>query len=252
MRKPMRKKRFDEGGGVREGRNENIGDDVRARAMRFVESGGKREEPEEAPAPKRTAARSAAKRAEPMAPVGRGARSDAGGSPVYHYQSSKVNAAASDTKKTPTKEISVSREEFEKSPYSKPENLLGMTAALGGAGLGAYKAYKAYKAMQERKAANDVMRAAGARAAQKLNMARDAAAREAAAKEAAEREAADTARAAARAPRSLDEDNPKSVLGDFLNRGGAVKKMAFGGYVNSVSKRADGIATKGKTKGRYL
>jgi hypothetical protein len=33
-------------------------------------------------------------------------------------------------------------------------------------------------------------------------------------------------------------------------RGGAVKKMASGGSVSSASKRADGIATKGKTRGR--
>jgi hypothetical protein len=32
-------------------------------------------------------------------------------------------------------------------------------------------------------------------------------------------------------------------------KGGAVKKMASGG---SVSSRADGIATKGKTKGKML
>mgnify|MGYP003338991766 CR=1 FL=1 len=31
-----------------------------------------------------------------------------------------------------------------------------------------------------------------------------------------------------------------------------VKKMAKGGSVSSASKRADGIATKGKTKGRYI
>jgi len=32
----------------------------------------------------------------------------------------------------------------------------------------------------------------------------------------------------------------------------AVKKMASGGSVGSASKRADGIATKGKTKGRII
>ena len=33
-------------------------------------------------------------------------------------------------------------------------------------------------------------------------------------------------------------------------RGGVVKKMASGGMTSSASKRADGIATKGKTRGR--
>ena len=36
-------------------------------------------------------------------------------------------------------------------------------------------------------------------------------------------------------------------LGQFLKKGGAVKKMASGG---SASKRGDGIAQRGKTKGR--
>ena len=35
-------------------------------------------------------------------------------------------------------------------------------------------------------------------------------------------------------------------------KGGAVKKMAKGGSVSSASKRADGCATKGKTKGRII
>lgn len=36
-------------------------------------------------------------------------------------------------------------------------------------------------------------------------------------------------------------------LGQFMKKGGAVKKMASGG---SASKRGDGIAQRGKTKGR--
>ena len=37
-----------------------------------------------------------------------------------------------------------------------------------------------------------------------------------------------------------------------MKKGGAVKKMAKGGSVSSASKRADGCATKGKTKGRMI
>jgi len=37
-----------------------------------------------------------------------------------------------------------------------------------------------------------------------------------------------------------------------LKRGGKVKKMASGGSVSSASKRADGIATKGKTRGKMV
>jgi hypothetical protein len=40
-----------------------------------------------------------------------------------------------------------------------------------------------------------------------------------------------------------------------MKRGGRVKKMASGGMtskVSSASRRGDGIATKGKTKGRFV
>ena len=37
-----------------------------------------------------------------------------------------------------------------------------------------------------------------------------------------------------------------------MKKGGCVKKMKSGGSVGSASKRADGIATKGKTKGRMI
>lgn len=37
-----------------------------------------------------------------------------------------------------------------------------------------------------------------------------------------------------------------------MKKGGKVKKMKKGGTVSSASKRADGIAVKGKTKGRFV
>ena len=37
-----------------------------------------------------------------------------------------------------------------------------------------------------------------------------------------------------------------------FKHGGKVKKYASGGSVSSASKRADGCATKGKTKGRFV
>jgi hypothetical protein len=37
-----------------------------------------------------------------------------------------------------------------------------------------------------------------------------------------------------------------------MKKGGKVKKMAKGGSVASASRRADGMATKGKTKGRMV
>jgi hypothetical protein len=46
-------------------------------------------------------------------------------------------------------------------------------------------------------------------------------------------------------------DTEYDAMGNpIMRRGGAVKKYASGGSVGSASKRADGIAQRGKTKGR--
>jgi hypothetical protein len=37
-----------------------------------------------------------------------------------------------------------------------------------------------------------------------------------------------------------------------MKKGGSVKKMASGGKVSSASKRGDGCAIRGKTKGRMI
>jgi hypothetical protein len=37
-----------------------------------------------------------------------------------------------------------------------------------------------------------------------------------------------------------------------MKKGGTVNKMAKGGSTSSASKRADGCAIKGKTKGRFV
>ena len=49
-----------------------------------------------------------------------------------------------------------------------------------------------------------------------------------------------------RAPTKEELDN----VDIGMKKGGAVKKMAKGGSVSSASKRADGIAVKGKTRGK--
>jgi hypothetical protein len=47
------------------------------------------------------------------------------------------------------------------------------------------------------------------------------------------------------------ETDPRSLSGPF-KKGGMVKKMKSGGTVSSASKRADGCAVRGKTKGRMI
>ena len=52
--------------------------------------------------------------------------------------------------------------------------------------------------------------------------------------------------ASKRFERSSENDSPG------YKRGGSVKKYASGGSVSSASKRADGCATKGKTRGKFV
>ena len=47
-------------------------------------------------------------------------------------------------------------------------------------------------------------------------------------------------------PQQQPQEKPEQTM----KRGGKVKKMAKGG--STASKRADGCATKGKTKGRFV
>jgi hypothetical protein len=48
----------------------------------------------------------------------------------------------------------------------------------------------------------------------------------------------------------LDQSMSAGMAG--MKKGGAVKKKAKGGTVSSASKRGDGCAIKGKTKGRFV
>jgi hypothetical protein len=50
--------------------------------------------------------------------------------------------------------------------------------------------------------------------------------------------------------RQVQRERDQAMSRGNLRVGGAVKKMASGGMTSSASKRADGIATKGKTRGK--
>lgn len=47
-----------------------------------------------------------------------------------------------------------------------------------------------------------------------------------------------------------EDDKEEGVKKPGMKHGGAVKKMAKGGSVSSASKRADGCAQRGKTRGK--
>jgi len=66
------------------------------------------------------------------------------------------------------------------------------------------------------------------------------------------KKAANTAADQATIDRMANRKRPylKDEVGNDLKRGGAVKKMASGGSVSSASSRGDGIAQRGKTRGR--
>ena len=49
-----------------------------------------------------------------------------------------------------------------------------------------------------------------------------------------------------------DELDQMRMGSDFMRRGGKVKAHKSGGSVSSASKRADGIAIRGKTRGKYI
>ena len=67
-----------------------------------------------------------------------------------------------------------------------------------------------------------------------------------------ETDTADEKRRKAAKAAKADNVAPKAGVeaGEGMKRGGKVKKMAKGG--STASKRADGCATKGKTKGRFV
>lgn len=52
--------------------------------------------------------------------------------------------------------------------------------------------------------------------------------------------------------RITDVEETEDTMVPAMRRGGKVKKKAKGGSVSSASKRADGCAIKGKTKGRMV
>lgn len=71
-------------------------------------------------------------------------------------------------------------------------------------------------------------------------------------KQKAAKKAADTAASQAIIDRMSKRTKPYMTdeAGNNMKRGGAVKKMASGGKVSSASSRGDGIAQRGKTRGK--
>lgn len=258
----------------REGQNPNIDDDTRERARKFVESGGKKE----APSPMRKAApKPAAKAPTPPAPKpapkpaaersaapepARGpAQSDASVPRVFTDEERAERAAQP------------ARRSFASELGDNAAKALGAIGATTGAALGARQLMKRAATRKAASEADDMMaaanrraqdirgslgaddimaaaskRATGNRAFKRIEAEDDAAmAARRAAEEAAERKAA--MQAAKRGRASLLKPKDAEYGSGGFRMGGKVAKYAKGG---SVGGRGDGLAQRGKTKGRFV
>ena len=219
-------RRYADGGDIREGRNENIDDDTRARAMRFVQSGGKREEDEAAPAPKRMAPKRVTDTGDESARMAKRAPAP---------RNTDIPGEASYTPTPEAKRGRANDSEFMrnvKNTVNALPPMIGGPARAIGRGIGALGSAAA-RGMQAGKAEAEASRAAAA--AKRSGLAEKA------------REQVQAGRNARRAEemglRRDDMMAPEDLAGAAFKKGGKVSRAAG---------RADGIAKRGHTKGRML
>ena len=271
-----RPRKFADGGSIREEENENIGSDSRARAMEYLQ--GKRKSGEAAPSaepdkpapraanPAAPAAKPSPKPAAPAAPTAKDPsipEATYGGKPTP--KPGMMERAARSVFPNPS------------FPGKGPESSLpaiagvGAPAAARGAGrLAGGLASASKQGWEAGEAAKAAAReAAAARGAANRGKAaelvgRDRAARASARNRSESDEGMEAARMTAEGgmrrpasmpmrkrggPEDLDEIRMAGEGGPNFKRGGKVKKYAAGGSV-SASRRADGIAQRGKTRGK--
>lgn len=286
----MKRRKFADGGETTEmepssegGRFSKTDPDIYARARRFVESGGKKEEESKpvrkatsAPAPKATSApttkEAPAERASDTSKrfpseAKSASKDDDAKSVSERIKETRERARTSDTgtdtrsvnerifgTKTKVEEPSAKRAEIPTSSSgpeapastgkstSGPSNLdrilmaTGAGAGLTGAAALGRLAYNAKRATDAKRAAETTREAAKAFSAPRATEV---------AKDVTKRRFPEKMENVMLKPkkRTLAEE-----LGVEYKKGGTVKKYAEGGMVGSASRRADGIATKGKTK----
>jgi len=212
-------KRYDEGGGVREGQNSNIDNDTRARAMRWLEQ----QNSAEAEAPK-AEAKPARKQAMSKTDTG-----DEGDRLSRRYAAPKTDSIKG-TPYNPPKFDPNSGERVDSTELGR--NLSAAANAMGPGRLVTGLSLAARERMAEnaaQKAYN--ARAAARRAGEGLNATEAAAVKQ-----------------GMREKKTMNPmawmSGPKGMAENF-KKGGAVK-------ASSASRRGDGIASKGKTRGRMV
>jgi len=276
-----RPRKFADGGSIRDEENKNIGSDSRARALEYLQ--GKRKSGEAAPS---TKVDRPTPRAAPVArPAPRGVSADDEASSMRDYRATaaRANARPATPADIPTDaprpDIAASTRP-RASGNSLEDRVKQNLPALGGVGLpaaargagrlagGLASASKqGWEAGEASKAA--AREAAAARGAANRGKAaelvgRDRAARAAGRNRSESDEGMEAARMTAEGgvrrpasvpmrkrggPEDLDEIRMAGEGGPNFKRGGKVKKYAAGGSV-SASRRADGIAQRGKTRGK--
>lgn len=278
-------RRFDDGGGVREGRNENIGDDTRARAMAWVakqlaaeEAAAKEAErgvvatpvrepsvtrrPMPAPAPRVTADGIGI---PPVASTPRAPRAPATSAdlvlqiPGVSEQTSRNAFQGNRLGRQPSEAERLLYNSLNAMPGSAPGAIRRAGARAAQAQLAkqaeavrAIDAINTMRAMEKAKSPSQLLQspvsetalkaAARRRAYEKANKGRDEGSRFA---------EGDRSGKVSQRVRSAEEDVMAGEGGLNFRKGGKTKviKMAKGGVVKS---RGDGIAQRGRTKGRFV
>lgn len=267
-----RRRKFDDGGGVREGRNENIGDDTRAKAMEYIRKKAEREDLEklganepmassesETSAP-RAAPKPAARKSAPTTPKASTTPTTAA-SPAAAKVAEAKQALSSMPEESPAKSTpSATSNVVPRKPRNGNEVYADIDRAYGERRRQARMAEEAKeaelkKADRERAAVsprtgNEVYANIDREYGEKRRKAREAkAAYESSPEGKTEIARQSMQRSRDAATPSLPRSMRMEASRNEFAGGGKVKKYAAGGSV-SASRRADGIAKRGKTKGR--
>ena len=167
----------------------------------------------------------------------RGMRSDAGTSPpvATHGGPRDEEKLAKPTKPTkPTMDTKTMNENAKKAMADDPSSLMGMAGAGAAALFGASKLGKLFKGAKKAAGAGRDLVVSSSKKPSYMGKADDA--------------KADKAREKLMKSSFIKKGGDDVTDVTAKKRGGAVKKYASGGMVSSASRRADGIATKGKTR----
>lgn len=165
----------------------------------------------------------------------RGMRSDAGTSPPIATHFGPREEERSAASKIPGQSVKAPKgEKIDSSETSR--NIENALLATGAGGVGLAGLYKMFKGGKKAVSAGRDLVTSPSKKPSYMGKADD--------------QKADKAREKLRKSSFIKKSGDDVTDVTAKKRGGAVKKYASGGMVSSASKRADGIATKGKTKGR--